>query len=281
MSVKLITRTFGLACLGLLLFAYTASAREGGVNLGTELNTEPFLVSTEDLTKVPEEFHRQEVLYETLHPPGTLIVDTPNRFLYFIMGEGRAIRYGIGVGRDGFDWAGTAQIGRKAPWPNWYPPKAMVARDPFAAKWARGMPGGPKNPLGARALYLYANGADTLYRIHGTNQPASIGHAVSSGCVRMLNVDIIDLYDRVDAGSKVVVMAAPRETITVARAQPQRQNVRKSVRKKPSMSFASLERFSLRHLRNSSDGATKRTSRKSSIVRKKNFNLSKSKLVSR
>jgi lipoprotein-anchoring transpeptidase ErfK/SrfK len=281
MSVKLITRTFGLACLGLLLFTYTASAQEDGANPETALNAEPFLVSTEDLVKVPEEFHRQEIPYETLHPPGTLIVDTPNRFLYFVLSGERAIRYGIGVGRDGFDWAGTARIGRKAPWPNWYPPKAMVARDPFAAKWARGMPGGPKNPLGARALYLYANGADTLYRIHGTNQPASIGHAVSSGCVRMLNVDIIDLYDRVDAGSKVVVIAAPRETTIVARSQPPRQKVEKSVRKKPGTSFASIERFSLRHLRSSSGGVTKRAARKSSIVRKTNFNLSKSKLVSR
>ncbi len=119
---------------------------------------------------------------------------------------GKAIRYGIGVGRQGFSWSGTAVIKRKAKWPTWTPPAAMVARDDFAAQWAGGMPGGPKNPLGARALYLYQGNVDTLYRIHGTFAPSSIGKAVSSGCIRMINSDVADLYDRIPVGTKVVVV---------------------------------------------------------------------------
>jgi hypothetical protein len=187
------------------------------------------------------------------------------------------MRYGIGVGRDGFQWAGTAEIGRKALWPSWFPPPAMVARDPFAAKWARGMPGGSKNPLGARALYLYANGADTLFRIHGTNQPKSIGHAVSSGCVRMLNMDVIDLYDKVTVGTKVVVIAPPREPSRVASAKTQK---RRTVAKKPKPSIASLERFDAR-LAGNTRKAVKKKAFKMPIVRKTNFNLKKSTLALR
>ncbi|MGE3644708.1 MAG: L,D-transpeptidase [Beijerinckiaceae bacterium] len=151
-------------------------------------------------------FLRQVVSYDGEKQPGSIVVDTPNRFLYFITGNNRAIRYGIGVGRDGFRWGGVAKVGRKAPWPTWTPPKDMIARDPEAAKYASGMPGGVRNPLGARALYLYRNGRDTLFRIHGTNEPSTIGTAVSSGCIRMLNQDVIDLYSRVKTGAKVTVL---------------------------------------------------------------------------
>lgn len=144
----------------------------------------------------------QLVRYDGPEPPGTIVVDTNARFLYLVMENGEAQRYGVGVGREGFDWAGTNTISRKAEWPSWTPPAEMVARDPLAAQWADGMPGGPENPLGARALYL----GDTLYRIHGTNAPWTIGQAVSSGCIRMRNEDIVDLYDQVSVGTRVVVL---------------------------------------------------------------------------
>ena len=128
-----------------------------------------------------------------------------NRFLYFVRDGGLAVRYGVGVGRAGFAWAGSARVGMKRRWPRWIPPREMVARDERARKWANGQPGGPENPLGARALYLYANGIDTLYRIHGTNDPSSIGKAMSSGCIRMLNEDIAELFPLVPVGTPVLV----------------------------------------------------------------------------
>jgi lipoprotein-anchoring transpeptidase ErfK/SrfK len=139
--------------------------------------------------------------------PGSIIVDPGDRFLYLVQEEGMALRYGIGVGREGFGWSGGATVGSKQHWPKWFPPKEMVERDPRAAPYANGMDGGINNPLGARALYLYQGKKDTLYRIHGTNEPWSIGTAVSSGCIRLLNQDIIDLYDRVPIGTSVVVLA--------------------------------------------------------------------------
>ena len=156
---------------------------------------------------IPREFRRQVVDYDGPEWPGTIVVDTGSRHLYFVTGDGAAIRYGVGVGREGFAWAGEARIGRKARWPRWTPPAEMVARDPYAAPWANGMPGGPDNPLGARALYLFdVNGKDTLYRIHGTNQPDSIGKAMSSGCIRMLNEDVAELYLRAPIGAHVKVL---------------------------------------------------------------------------
>lgn len=140
------------------------------------------------------------------YPPGSIVVDTRKKFLYFVQANGKAVRYGIGVGRQGFSWSGTAVIKRKAKWPTWTPPAEMVARDEFAAEWAGGMPGGPKNPLGARALYLFQGNVDTLYRIHGTFEPSSIGKAVSSGCIRLINADVADLYNRVAIGARVVVL---------------------------------------------------------------------------
>jgi lipoprotein-anchoring transpeptidase ErfK/SrfK len=153
-------------------------------------------------------FRKQVVTFGTQNRPGSLIVDPEHRYLYFILGGDQAIRYGVGVGREGFAWSGNATIGMKRRWPRWLPPESMVQRDPHAAQWANGMPGGPENPLGARALYLEANGIDTLYRIHGTNDPSSIGKAMSSGCVRMLNEDVADLFERVKLGTPVTVLAA-------------------------------------------------------------------------
>jgi len=167
---------------------------------------EQFTISSRDVEKIPRRFRRQEVAYFGGEPPGTIVVDTASRYLYLVEPGGTAIRYGIGVGRQGFSWSGRAIIQRKAKWPRWTPPATMVARDPFAAKWADGMPGGPTNPLGARALYLFQGNVDTLYRIHGTFQPESIGKAVSSGCIRLLNVDIADLYERVPIGAQVIVI---------------------------------------------------------------------------
>ena len=159
-----------------------------------------------NLKTIPAPFRKQLVNYPGSEWPGTLIVDPEHRHLYHVLENQQAIRYGVGVGREGFSWAGEAKIGMKRRWPRWLPPIEMVERDEKAAKWVNGMPGGPENPLGARALYLYANGADTLYRIHGTNDPSSIGKALSSGCIRLLNQDIADLYLRVPVGSKVVVL---------------------------------------------------------------------------
>jgi lipoprotein-anchoring transpeptidase ErfK/SrfK len=149
--------------------------------------------------RVDPRFHRQVVSYDGNEKPGTVIVDTPQRYLYLVQEDGKAIRYGIGVGRPGFTWAGVKSITRKAEWPDWVPPKEMLARRPDLPHF---MAGGPDNPLGARAMYL----GSTLYRIHGSNEPWTIGQAVSSGCIRMRNEDVIDLYDKVKVGTKVVVM---------------------------------------------------------------------------
>jgi lipoprotein-anchoring transpeptidase ErfK/SrfK len=161
------------------------------------------------LDKIKPELRRTEVAYETTREPGTIVVDTPARRLYYVLGEGKAIRYGVGVGREGLALAGNAYIGRKAEWPSWTPTANMIRRDPEKnLRFAGGVPGGLNNPLGARALYLYRGGNDIHFRIHGTNQPNSIGLAVSSGCIRMLNHDVIDLYDRAKVGGKVVVLQA-------------------------------------------------------------------------
>ena len=144
-------------------------------------------------------FVRQEVAYAGKEAPGTVIIDTPSHFLYLVEKDGKAMRYGIGVGRPGFTWAGTHAVSAKKEWPDWVPPKEMLERQPGLPHF---MAGGPNNPLGARALYL----GSTLYRIHGSNEPWTIGHNVSSGCIRMRNVDVIDLYDRIKVGTKVVVL---------------------------------------------------------------------------
>jgi lipoprotein-anchoring transpeptidase ErfK/SrfK len=162
--------------------------------------------------EVPAQLRRQVVEDPTREAPGTVVIDTANTFLYLVLGGGKAVRYGIGVGREGFTWAGVRAIERKAEWPDWIPPSEMISRQPYLPRF---IAGGPGNPLGARALYL----SGTLYRIHGTNQPSSIGHHVSSGCIRMTNADVIDLYSRVQLGTKVVVLpdhrhSAPTELVS-------------------------------------------------------------------
>jgi len=155
---------------------------------------------------------RQVVGYASNEAPGTVIIDTPHTVLYYVLGNGKAIRYGIGVGRQGFTWAGVKQVARKAEWPDWYPPQEMIARQPYLPRMVAG---GPGNPLGARAMYL----GSSEYRIHGTNDPTTIGKHVSSGCIRLTNDDVTDLYNRVQVGAKVIVLpqAAPVHT---AQAQP-------------------------------------------------------------
>jgi lipoprotein-anchoring transpeptidase ErfK/SrfK len=155
--------------------------------------------------KVPKQYHRQIVAYDGGEKPGTIIVDTTDKFLYFVLPEGQAVRYGIGVGREGFEWKGTARVAAKREWPVWTPPAEMIRRQPELAKYRGGMKPGITNALGARALYLYNKRGDTGYRLHGTPEWASIGKAMSSGCIRLMNQDIIDLYNRAEVGAKVIV----------------------------------------------------------------------------
>lgn len=161
--------------------------------------------------ELPSQFRRTLVDYYTKEPTGTIIVDTPNTYLYFVLGNGKALRYGIGVGREGFTWSGSEKISRMAEWPDWNPPEQMIERQPYLPRF---MAGGEGNPLGARALYL----GDTLFRIHGTNQPSTIGTFVSSGCIRLTNEDITDLYKRAKVGTRVVVLSAKPDGTAAARA---------------------------------------------------------------
>ncbi len=167
---------------------------------------EPYPVFASDTKLVDYRFRRREVIYDGNERPGTIVVDASKRYLYFVQEAGKAIRYGVGVGRDGFAWSGTATIGRKSKWPKWTPTPDQLELHPNWEKWSKGFPGGQGNPLGARAMYLYRDGADLLYRIHGTVEPTSIGKRVSSGCIRMINYDVIDLYERVPVGTKVIVL---------------------------------------------------------------------------
>jgi lipoprotein-anchoring transpeptidase ErfK/SrfK len=168
--------------------------------------------AAEDSTAAPQpRFRRQVVDYSTTEAPGTIVIDTPHTYLYLVQGGGRAIRYGIGVGRDGFTWAGVQTIARKAEWPDWIPPAEMIQRQPYLPRF---MAGGPGNPLGARAMYL----GNTVYRIHGTNAPSTIGGRVSSGCIRLTNEDVSDLFSRVNVGTKVVVLPMNGHSTPVAQA---------------------------------------------------------------
>ena len=171
-----------------------AQSRDGG--------DQPGYVPNADDEQLDPRWQKTVVFYRTAEPPGTVIVHTSERFLYVVQPGGRALRYGIGVGRDGFQWQGLLKITRKQEWPDWTPPEEMIQRQPYLPRW---MAGGPGNPLGARALYLGA----TVYRIHGTNQPQTIGTAVSSGCFRLTNPDVTDLFERVPVGTKVVVRQQP------------------------------------------------------------------------
>ena len=179
---------------------------------------EPYPVKGIDVNRVNPRFLRTLVDYPTDQPPGTIVIDPKSHFLYLVIDNGQAIRYGVGVGREGFLWSGQAQIGAKREWPDWYPPKEMFARQPEIVgamsklQSGLGMHGGPSNPLGARAMYLYRDGKDTLFRIHGTVEPYTIGSSVSSGCIRMMNQDVLDLYSRVDVGTKVLVLGDAQPT---------------------------------------------------------------------
>lgn len=171
---------------------------------------EPFPVPAVDLSGIDPKFYRREVAYSTREALGTIVVDPGQRFAYLVQEGGRAIRYGVGVGREeAFNFRGVAIVARKAEWPRWVPTQSMIKREPNRYRpYAAGMAGGVNNPLGPRALYLYANGQDTYYRLHGTVEPWTIGTMVSSGCVRLINQDIIDLYRRVAVGTRVVVLPA-------------------------------------------------------------------------
>lgn len=166
-----------------------------------------FRVAAVDVSKLPAEHYRQEVDYVTLEPPGTVVVDQTDRFLYFVMPGGRAMRYAVAVGPASRNFTGTAMIDRKASWPRWTPTDNMIKRSPeHYGRFKDGVDGGPGNPMGARALYIQKDGIDTYYRVHGTNDPSSIGKAVSAGCIRLLNQDAMDLYERVQIGARIVVL---------------------------------------------------------------------------
>ena len=188
----------GLAVLaGAFANAETAVPGQDEMNIADQPGYQP----TPDEEQLTGAFEKQEVFFRATEAPGTIIIDTQGRFLYLLQGNNRALRYGIGVGREGFQWSGLQKIARKQEWPDWRPPPEMIERQPYLPRF---MAGGPGNPLGARAMYL----GSTEYRIHGTNQPQTIGHAVSSGCFRLVNEDVIDLYDRVPVGTKVIIKQA-------------------------------------------------------------------------
>src|SRR3954470_18864930 len=173
-------------------------------------------VMTPDEGAVPERLRRAVVAFNTTEAPGTVVIDTGNTVLYYVLGQGKAVRYGVGVGREGFTWSGVQTVTRKAEWPDWHPPAEMVARQPYLPRF---MAGGPGNPLGARAIYL----GTSQYRIHGTNDPSTIGKFVSSGCIRLTNEDVADLFSRIDVGTRVVVLpkSAPHlEARPAASARP-------------------------------------------------------------
>ena len=220
-----------LTWMSLLLAAFVVLPAAQGFSQQEDMDMDvvdqPGLVPDESV-QLPPQFQRQVVLYRTNEPPGTIIVHTSERFLYLVQGNGRAIRYGVRVGREGFQWQGLLKITRKKEWPDWVPPPEMIKRQPYLPRF---MAGGPGNPLGARAMYL----GSTVYRIHGTNQPSTIGKFVSSGCIGMLNEDVENLFDRVKVGTRVVVLpgdshktapatasaqpaAMPRQDATVAQA---------------------------------------------------------------
>nr|WP_018262979.1 L,D-transpeptidase family protein [Methylobacterium sp. WSM2598] len=186
------------------------------------ITDEPFPVEAVDPRDLKARDVRQVVDDPTKERPGTLVVDPYGCFLYLVMEGGKAMRYGVGVGKAGFEFTGEATVARKASWPRWTPTPDMIRRDPTRnGRWAGGMPGGERNPLGARALYLFKDGKDTLYRIHGTTEPWSIGEAVSSGCIRMLNQDVIDLHRRVPTGTKVVVLGSRGTAHAARQATPE------------------------------------------------------------
>jgi lipoprotein-anchoring transpeptidase ErfK/SrfK len=191
-------------CILIALFMATLTAAPATAQpIDESIGDQPGMVPNAAEEQLPPALRRQVVFFRSTEVPGTIVVHTSERFLYVVQGNGRALRYGIGVGRDGFQWQGLLKITRKQEWPDWTPPPEMIERQPYLPRF---MAGGPGNPMGARALYL----GNTVYRIHGTNQPQTIGSAVSSGCFRLVNPEIIDLYERIPVGTKVVVRQAPQ-----------------------------------------------------------------------
>jgi lipoprotein-anchoring transpeptidase ErfK/SrfK len=194
-------------------FATAAAVAIAATAFATEASANPFAwlglgyTSTDNGNQARADLRRVTVDYPTNEAPGTVVVDTQNTYLYYVLGGGKAIRYGIGVGREGFTWSGVKTVERKAEWPDWTPPAEMIARSPYLPRF---MAGGVTNPLGARAMYL----TGTFYRIHGTNAPSTIGSRATAGCIRMANEDVIDLYDRVKVGAKVVVLPAAERHAT-------------------------------------------------------------------
>jgi lipoprotein-anchoring transpeptidase ErfK/SrfK len=192
------------------------AVRSQYAGLYAAVNDDRFPIPAVRLSDINPSFFRKTVYYPTYEHPSTIVIDPQNHFLYFIEGGGRAIRYGVGVGRQGFGWSGAATVHDKQKWPDWYPPKEMIQRQPrlmehlTELQGGLGMPGGPRNPLGSRAMYLWQGNKDTLFRIHGTNEPWTIGKSVSSGCIRMINQDVIDLYERTSVGTRVVVLSPRR-----------------------------------------------------------------------
>jgi lipoprotein-anchoring transpeptidase ErfK/SrfK len=178
------------------------------VQMYAGIHGEEFDIPAVDVSLIPPGYRRQLTDYATTERPGTLVVDSAHRYLYLVQEGGKAMRYGVGIGRDGFTWSGRGEIRLKREWPTWTPPAEMIVRQPELEPYRNGMAPGLENPLGARALYIFEDGRDTLYRVHGTNDPATIGLAVSSGCVRLINQDVIDLYGRVPVGSTIVVQQA-------------------------------------------------------------------------
>ena len=215
----------GTACLigaALLPARAMAQAAFDPREIYAAVPNEPFAVQPINLNRIRPEFLRTVVAYNGDEPAGTIVIDPAQHFLFLVNGDGSAIRYGVGVGRQGFLWSGDAEIKAKREWPNWYPPKEMLARDPSIMRvmstleGGTGMAGGPGNPLGARAMYLYQGNKDTLYRIHGTIEPWTIGSSVSSGCIRMINQDVMDLFNRVPVGTKVVVLGNAHPSVAEA-----------------------------------------------------------------
>jgi lipoprotein-anchoring transpeptidase ErfK/SrfK len=193
-----------------------------------------FTVPALPVEEIPEAYRRQVVAYETDQAPGTIIIDPKQKVLYYVMGKNKALRYGIAVGAEGFGWSGEALVSEKKQWPTWTPPKEMIERKPELAKWEKGQPGGPTNPLGARAIYLLSNGVDYGYRIHGTPDWKSIGRNASSGCFRMINQDVMDLYERIQGGEKVIVLTASGE-IPTGLSIPKPPAVKKKSTPKPAV----------------------------------------------
>lgn len=212
LNARLAAAAFGALAIGTVAFSNSAAAAPLPIfpfiltppteAVQPPVQSMPQAQEEDRSVELPARLRRQVVAYPTREAPGTVIIDTPHTYLYLVLGNGQAMRYGIGVGRDGFQWQGLVNITRKAEWPDWTPPPEMIARQPYLPRF---MAGGPGNPLGARAMYL----GTTVYRIHGTNQPDTIGTAISSGCFRLVNADVTDLYNRVPVGTKVIIRQKP------------------------------------------------------------------------